>query len=118
MDYEDGIYEATINPRKRRLAWKHYLLCHGQSDPANRYFCADENPYGWNPCRVWFYDRRKKRKTAIAYELPHPDIAPSMRRPYHAEPHPHFSPDGRYIMYLTTAFGHVDVGITPVKQLL
>lgn len=120
VDYDDGLYECTLADRKRTLFWKHVLLCHAHCDKTLRYYCGDVNPYTWTPekpCRVFFFDRQTGREIAIASALPVPTMPPRDWRAYHTDPHPHFSPDGRYVIYTTTARGALDVAVAPVAGI-
>jgi hypothetical protein len=38
-------------------------------------------------------------------------------RAFHIDPHPHFSADGQWVIYTTTALGKVSVALTPVEPL-
>ena len=38
-------------------------------------------------------------------------------RKKHLDPHPHFSPDGSAVVYMTTVMNQIDVAITPIDQL-
>ncbi len=121
-DYNDGIYETDVSQRCREaeLIWDQ-PSCHGMCDPTGRYYVADENPYhrtGDRPVRVWFWDRRTGKQIAIVSKMPLPELHHSLWRPCHIDPHPHFSADGKYIIYTTTARGPVDVAITPVDEVL
>jgi hypothetical protein len=121
VDYDDGVYVCGLEDRRRELVWRHRLLCHAQCDPTMRYFVADENPYGRSeerPCRVLLYDSLSGRETAIASTMPLPPLPPGEWRSYHLDPHPHFSPDGRYVAYTTTALGSVNVALAPVEDAL
>ena len=117
VDYDDGVYECELAARTRELVWPHHLLCHAQCDAARRFYCADENPYNPSPerpCRVVFFDRHAGREVAIVSRMPLPPLPPGDWRSYHLDPHPHFSPDGQWIVYTTLARGKVDVALTSV----
>jgi hypothetical protein len=121
-DYDTGVWECDPNavPRTRSLVWPR-PMCHGQCDRAGRYLCGDQNPYhrtGDRPCRVFFFDRSSGRDVAIVSAMRLPDLHHSEWRAYHLDPHPHFSPDGRLVVYTTTSRGTVDVAIAPVEGIL
>jgi hypothetical protein len=121
-DYDRGVFECDPNavPRTRTLVWPRPMW-HGQCDPSGRYFCGDQYPYhrtGDKPCRVFFFDRRAGRDVAIVSAMRLPDLPHGEWRPFHLDPHPHFSPDGRFVVYTTTARGTVDVAIAPVEGVL
>ena len=115
-DYEQGVFEATVEDRTAVKVWQG-PLCHSHCDPTRRYYCADESPYKWakQPCKVLFYDRTIGKEIAIASGLPQP---PYPRNAYHIDPHPQFSADGQYVIYTTTVFGKVDVALTRVEDVL
>ena len=119
-DYNDGIYECDLADRKRVLVWPRPLW-HGQCDPARRFYCGDQNPYeptADNPCRVFFFDRRSGRDVAIASNVGFPPLPRQDWRSYHLDPHPHFSADGRQVVYTTMVRGVPDVAIAPVEGIL
>jgi len=118
-DYQQGIFEMDLATREKAVIWPHPLV-HGQCDPAERYLCGDQNPYNWNdrlPCSVWFFDRRTGREIAIVSRMPDQPIPWRDFRAYHIDPHPHFSSDGEWVIYTTTAFGKVTVALAPVAPL-
>jgi hypothetical protein len=103
-------------PRQAVHVWQG-PLCHAHCDATRRYYCADESPYKWDrqPCKVLFYDRARGKEIAIASGMPQP---PYPRNYYHIDPHPHFSPQGNYVIYTTTVRGQVDVALAPVAGIL
>jgi hypothetical protein len=121
-DYDRGIWEMDMTvagPREKQLVWPRPLV-HGQCDASERYIVGDQNPYNWNerlPCGVWFYDRQTKREAAIVTAMPPQPLPWRDFRAYHIDPHPHFSADGEWVIYTTTAFGKVTVALTPTSQL-
>lgn len=120
-DYKEGIYETdpAVSPRKRERIWT-TPLCHAQSDPTERFYVGDQNPYhrtGDRPCRVFFFDRQTGKEVAIVSEMALPELDPRLWRPYHLDPHACFSPDGEFITYCTTVRSSVDVAVAPVAQL-
>ncbi len=123
-DYDQGIYETDVRlpftERTRTLVWPRPAI-HADCNADRTQFVGDYHPYEWtseNPCAVWFFDRRSGREIPIASALPEAPIPPADRRSYHFDPHPHFTPCGRFIMYTTTALGTLDVAITPVEGIL
>lgn len=118
-DYDRGIWEMDLTTRRKDLIWPHPLV-HGQTDPTERYLVGDQNPYNWNaklPCSVWFYDRQTGRETAIVTAMPAQPLPWRDFRAFHIDPHPHFSEDGEWVIYTTTALGKVSVALTPVAPL-
>ncbi len=118
-DYQDGIYEVDMTldwtQRRRKLIWPRPMW-HGQADATKRFYCGDQNPYKWDPCSVWLFDRSTGKDVAIASDLPRPPLNPGDWRAYHADPHPHFSEDGQYVIYTTTALGTLSAAVTPVSS--
>ncbi len=119
VDYEKGVYECDVTapgPRQAVHVWQG-PLCHAHCDAARRYFCADESPYKWDrqPCQIRFYDRPQGKEINIVSAMPKP---PMPRGSYHLDPHPHFSPQGTYVVYTTMVRGKVDVALTPVAGIL
>lgn len=117
IDYAKGVFECNPDTKEIFHVWRR-PLCHAQSTCGRRYFCADQTPYCWNdeqPLKILFYDRANDKEYEIASALP-PPVLP--RDPYHLDPHPHFSPDGSMVVYMTTALNNVDVAISPAKQFL
>lgn len=117
-DYDEGVYYADLETRERTLIWPHGMI-HADCNSDATLFCGDMNPYKWTrekPCGVFFYDRTNQREVAIASGLPEPPLPRVDRRAYHLDPHPHFSPDDKAVMYTTSALGKVDVAVTPVQQ--
>jgi len=116
VDYREGAYECNLADQTARKVWQG-PLCHAHCDATRRYWCADESPYKWErqPCEVRFYDRESDVEVKVVSGMPKPPIP---RRAYHIDPHPHFSPDGQWIVYTTTVLGNVDVAVTPVAGIL
>jgi len=119
-DYETGIFEADIETRERKLVWEHPMI-HGQTDPTGRFICGDHDPYKWSehrPCGVYLYDRETGKDIALASAMPLPEQRKpdARRRPYHLDPHPHFSPDSRYVVYTGTVLGPTDVILASVPS--
>ena len=118
-DYDRGIWEMDLATRHKSLVWAHPLV-HGQSDPSERYLVGDQNPYNWNeklPCSIWLYDRHTGRETAIVTRMPAQPLPWRDFRAFHIDPHPHFSSDGEWVIYTTTALGKVSVAVTPTAPL-
>lgn len=119
-DYNEGIWEMDLRTRDKTLLWEHPLV-HGQTDPSERFLVGDQNPYQWNesrPCSVWFFDRQSGKEIPIVSRMPPQPLPWRDFRTYHIDPHPHFSEDGRWIIYTTTAFGPVSVALCPVAQFI
>jgi hypothetical protein len=60
--------------------------------------------------QILLYDRKNQRETPIVSAMPQP---PMPREPYHLDPHPHFSSNDEFIVYMTTVNNMIDVAITP-----
>ena len=116
VDYAAGVFECNPKTLEKVHVWKRNIA-HAQSNGDRTLFCADQSPYTWNqrPCEILFFNRQKQEEKHIVTAMPKP---PEDRGTYHLDPHPHFSPDGRNIIYMTTVLGKVDVAITPVEQLI
>lgn len=119
-DYDDGIYEADIETRERKLIWPHPMI-HGQVDPSGRFICGDYHPYKWshkNPCGVFLFDRENEKEIALASSMPMPKVFEQENdwRSFHLDPHPHFSPDGRYVVYSGTPLNKSDVVLASVPS--
>ena len=120
VDYAEGVYQCDPYTLNTEHVWKR-PLCHAHCDPSGRYYCADQSPYAWStsPVQILFYDRLTCLETEIVSALPFlPMIKQSFNnRNYHLDPHPHFSPDGSAVVYMTTVMNQIDVAITPIDQL-
>ena len=115
VDYEEGIFRCDVSSRAVEHIWQR-PLCHAHSSPTGDFWCADQNPYQWQerPCEVLFFDADTGRESAIVTAMPPP---PLPRSPLHLDPHPHFSPQGTYVVYMATVRGSVDVALTEVAAL-
>lgn len=116
VDYKRGLFRMDLKTQTLEHMWER-PLCHGHCDPTGQYWCCDDFPYRWaqKPVEVAFYDSATRREVKIATALPKPDLP---RRPFHVDPHPHFSPKGTYVAYMTTVHNRLDVALTPVASLL
>ena len=119
-DYETGIFEADLETRERQLIWKHPMI-HGQTDPTGRFICGDHDPYKWHfdrPCGVYMYDRETGKDIALASTMPLPtaETDGSSLKGFHLDPHPHFSPDSRYVVFTGTVSGRTDVMLASVPS--
>lgn len=116
VDYEKGVFRVDLATRELESIWPRQI-CHAHCDATGRFWCGDESPYKWaeKPCQVLFYDAATGRETAIASGLPQPCMP---RSSLHLDPHPHFSPQGTFVAYMTTVHGRIDVALTPVEPLL
>lgn len=127
IDFQQGAFEANPDTLELENVWNR-PLCHAHCSADRRYWCADENPYKWEtqPVEILFYDRRRKRETAIVSAMPRPPVDMNLHRldppycsrdTYHLDPHPHFSPRETWVTYTTTVRDHVDVALCPTRQL-
>ncbi len=90
-------------------------LCHAHASADGRWWCADQDPYRWDqePCRVLLLDARSGTRRVVHGGLPPPPVA---RGPWHLDPHPQISPDGRFVVWMSTARGRCEVAVTPLAQ--
>lgn len=117
VDYDNGVFEVDPDTREQKHIWKR-PLCHAHCNGDKTLFCGDQTPYIWNverPLELLFYNQPEDKETHIVSAMPPP---PRPRAPYHLDPHPHFSPDGSLIIYMTTVRNEIDVAVTPVDQLI
>ena len=115
VDYAKGVFEVNPDTKEIFHVWKCPLLCHAHSNGDRTKFCGDLSPYYWHkqPLKILYFDRIKNTQKEIVSAMPQP---PMPRSPYHLDPHPHFSPDEQWIIYMTTVNGKVDVAVTPTAQ--
>jgi len=119
-DYDRGIVEHDPVTRESELIWPRPAI-HGMCNATGRFLVSDEGCYNWNdrvPCRVWFFDRDSRSEIAIVSRMPPPGVPWRDFRTYHIDPHPHFSADGRYVIYTTSVGGAPSVAVCPVASLL
>ncbi len=116
VDYEAGAHRCDLVTREVECVWPR-PLCHAHCDATGELWVADETPYRWaeRPVEVLFLDRRTGCETAIVSAMPPP---PMPRHPLHLDPHPHFTPRGTHVAYMTTVHGTVDVALTEVAPLV
>jgi len=115
VSYATGVFECNPDTLEKRHVWKRPLV-HAQCNGDRTLYCADQSPYEWNqrPCEILFFNRQTQEEKHIVTAMPKPAYG---RGDFHLDPHPHFSPDGRSIIYMTTVLGAVDVAVTPVEPL-
>jgi hypothetical protein len=115
VDYTGGAFEHDLSTGETACVWPG-PLCHAHCNADRTLWCADESPYKWadQPCQVLFLERATGRVVPIVSGMPAPQVD---RGWYHIDPHPQFSPDGRWICYTTTVRGRVDVALCAVDQL-
>ncbi|BCM93534.1 hypothetical protein IAD21_05425 [Abditibacteriota bacterium] len=116
VDYDAGVFRCDVYSRDLEHIW-HRPLCHAHTDTTGNYWCGDNTPYKWDeqPVEVLFFNAETKRTIPIVSAMPKP---PLPRTPLHLDPHPHFSPQGTHIVFMTTVRGLVDVAITEVAPLV
>jgi Tol biopolymer transport system component len=113
-DLLEYVYEYNVYTKEKNMVWKR-SVCHAHTLD-RRLWVGDATPYGWNPCDVVFFDRDSGKEINIFTSLPLPKYDKSV---YHLDPHPAFSPDGNFIVSMTTVkYGEIDIAITPVASLL
>ncbi|MCR5276470.1 MAG: hypothetical protein K6D54_02190 [Bacteroidales bacterium] len=94
---------------------------HNNCSPDNKYVVCDQAPETWwRGCRwaVAFWNRETEKYVFVytTRDALMPQDNPSR---LHPDPHPHFVMNGRYIVSTANnADGHMDLYITPVKQLV
>ena len=117
VNYAKGVFKVDPDTREQEHVWKR-PVCHAHCDAEGFYFCADQSPYLWKkePVKILFYDRKHNSEKEIVSAMPPPPVDMDDRM-YHLDPHPHFSPDGTAIVYMSTVSGNVDVAVTPTEQL-
>ena len=116
VDHKLGAFEYHPEARKIQNVWKR-SLCHAHCNADRSLWCADESPYLWaeKPCKLLFYNRQTGREAEIYSAMPNATVS---RGVYHSDPHPSFTPDGKFIAATTTVRGEMDVSLTPVEQLV
>jgi hypothetical protein len=116
VDYQAGAMRCDIQTRDVEHIWKR-PLCHAHCDLTGELWCADQSPYLWHerPCDVLFFNSRTGREVPIFSAMPAP---PWPRSPLHLDPHPHFSPQGTYIVSMATMRGLPEVALTEVAPLV
>ena len=113
-DLLEYVYEYNVYTKEKNTVWKR-SVCHAHTLD-RKLWVADATPYGWNPCDVIFFDRESKKEINIFSSLPKPNYDTGL---YHLDPHPAFSPDGNFIVSMTTVKdGEIDIALTPVAPLL
>lgn len=115
IDYNTGAFECDLASREVVHVWK-TPLCHAHCNADGSLWCADQTPYRWDtePCQVKFFNRQTGMEVNIFSALPKPPVD---RRKYHLDPHPSFSPNGRWITSFTTVRGQGDVAVTETEPL-
>ena len=114
VDYAQGVFECDPETKELCHAWKR-PVCHAHCNGNRTKYCGDQTPYGWkiNPVELLYFDREKNQENHIVTAMPAPPIP---RNPYHLDPHPHFSPDEQWVIYMTTVNEKIDVAVSPVDQ--
>ncbi|GDY13679.1 hypothetical protein LBMAG53_25570 [Planctomycetota bacterium] len=114
IDYDTGVWAHDLATGVDTHLWRE-PLCHAHADAAGRFWCADQSPYFWDraPCQVLLYDHTTGGRWRIHAGLPALNVP---RGPWHLDPHPQFSPCGRFVVWMSTARGRPEVAITPISQ--
>jgi hypothetical protein len=114
VDYATGVWAHDPVTGRDEHVWRE-PLCHAHASADGRWWCADQDPYRWDrePCRVLLLDRRRGARHVLHAGLPPPQVA---RGPWHLDPHPQISPDGRFVVWMSTARGRCEVAVTPLAQ--
>ena len=119
--YQKGIIEQdATDPSTAQLIWDRPST-HGMCSPCGRYLVCDVNPYTWNerkPCQVHFKDLQSGKEIPIVAHMPPHNVDWCDVRTYHIDPHPHFSSDGKYVIFTSSLLGKPSVTLTPVSELL
>jgi hypothetical protein len=115
QNYAAGTYEVNVYTNEKTHVWKR-PVCHAHCSGDRRYWCADQTPYRWveTGCPILFFDRQTGKEIQIISSQA-PPIYP--RSDYHTDPHPHFSPQGDFVIHTTTVLGGLDVALTPTAPL-
>ena len=94
---------------------------HNNVSPDNRYVVCDEAPEKWwRGCkwRVAFWNRETGRSVWI-YSTRPPLMPADRQSVLHPDPHPHFVMKGKYVVCTANnEDGHMDLFVTPVRQLV
>ena len=111
-------YQSLADRRSVRVCPE--FAQHAGPSASGRYIVYDRNFGGsWKggPWKVGFWNRETNRKVYIHTQMEPlvPQAYPSTR---HADPHPHFVMDDRYIVSTYMDAGQMRVSITPVDQLI
>lgn len=113
-----GVWRVDIATGAYENLWPS-IPWHANLDPSGRFLVADNNQrtgfYRGCPSTVRFFSLETRREVTF---LHNPERRDFTGRGYHIDPHPRFSPDGRFIVSTTTVRGEIDVAITPVAQLV
>lgn len=117
-DFLDDVYEYNIHTKELNSVWNH-RMCHVHTND-RKLWVGDDSPYKWSqrPCRTVFFDRESGKEIDIFSAMPKPNFRYGGEI-YHLDPHPCFTPDGEYIISMTTVKGgEVDIAFTPVDPLV
>ncbi len=116
VDYDNGTEYFDLKTKKRVSVWKNGT-CHSHCDKTGSYFVGDIGTYTWEKgCRLAFYNAHTGKEINIVSDFP---IGYSKRgAPYHADPHPQFCLNDKYICYTTTVLGIQTVAFVPVQELI
>ncbi|MFA6294059.1 MAG: SGNH/GDSL hydrolase family protein [Victivallales bacterium] len=111
---ETAIAKISIEDGKNEIVWKG-SCCHAICDRSQRYFAADQGTYLPGPRHVSLIDRESGHVWQIAVNMPRP--ADLLRRYFHLDPHPQFSPNNRYLLYNGSCRTLTDFCLTPLNVL-
>lgn len=108
VDYASGVWAHDPASGRDEHLWAE-PLCHAHASPDGSLLAADQDPYRWDrePCQVLLRDRRDGRRLQVCSGMP-----PAPRGPWHLHPHPQFSPDGRWLVWMGTVTGRCRIALT------
>ncbi|MCD7973069.1 MAG: oligogalacturonate lyase family protein [Candidatus Azobacteroides sp.] len=116
VDYDNGTEYYDLNSNEKVNVWENGT-CHSHCDKTGTYFAGDIGTYTWETgCKLAFFNTRTQKEINIVSDFP---IGYAKRgAPYHADPHPQFCLDDKYICYTTTVLGIQTVAFVEVEQLI
>ncbi|HOF18907.1 MAG TPA: hypothetical protein PK082_08350 [Phycisphaerae bacterium] len=115
VHYGVAVKKVNLQTRKEESLWAGHLA-HAYSDRTGRYLVSDMMPHPHHPtCHVAFRDTRTGAEVEIVNAPPMP---PTAVRWGHTHPHPQFCCSDRYVGYVTTVHGRIDLALVPTADLI
>ncbi len=116
-DPPNAVWRVDIETAELQEMWPVWHW-HAHDWNGGQYIVGDrrgEKFYRGCPSSVHFYNRETQKEITIISNNPE-YLTPGQQ--YHIDPHPRFSPCGRYIVHTTTVLGQVDLAVTEVAPLI